>query len=112
MVMNVQLARSLTTSQGLRQCPTKGHVCETVNFLRQPLIPKELYLGRITSTAWCNLTFGPRGSPTASLANDSVTVGLRPQRNRLKRTKHVFAVECRPQEDRYNKTLFDCMGMI
>lgn len=94
-VMNLLLISSL---QHLKVCDsvtgsTKGQVCETVNFLRQPLIPEELYLGWITSTAQYNLTFGPQGSLTASLANDSVTVGLRPRWNRLKRTKHVFAVE-------------------
>ncbi len=93
-VINVLLISSL---QHLKVCDsvtgsTKGQVCETVNFLRQPLIPEELYLGWITSTAQYNLTFGPQGSLTASLANDSVTVGLRPRWNRLKRTKHVFAV--------------------
>lgn len=74
---------------------SKGHVCEAMNFLRQATIPERLYLGRITSTARYNLTFVPRGSHTALLTNDSVTVGLCPRWNRLKRTKHVFAVECR-----------------
>lgn len=74
---------------------TKGHVCEAMNFLRQAMIPERLYLGRITSTAQYNLTFVPQGSHTALLTNDSVTVGLCPRWNRLKRTKHVFAVECR-----------------
>lgn len=73
---------------------TKGHVCEAMNFLRQAMIPERLYLGRITSTARYNLTFVPQGSHTALLTNDSVTVGLCPRWNRLKRTKHVFAVEC------------------
>lgn len=73
---------------------TKGHVCEAMNFLRQAMIPERLYLGRITSTAQYNLTFVPQGSHTALLTNDSVTVGLCPRWNRLKRTKHVFAVEC------------------
>lgn len=72
---------------------TKGHARESVNILRQPLIPVELYLGWITSSAQYNLTFGPQGSLAASLANDSVTVGLRSRWNRLKRTKHVFAVK-------------------
>lgn len=70
----------------------KGHVCQAMNFLRQATIPERLYLGRITSTARYNLTFVPRGSHSALLTNDSVTVGLCPQWNRLKRTKHVFAV--------------------
>lgn len=74
---------------------TKGHVCEAMNFLRQAMIPERLYLGRITSTARYNLTFVPQGSHTALLTDDSVTVGLCPRWNRLKRTKHVFAVERR-----------------
>lgn len=73
----------------------KGHVCEVMNLLRQAMIPERLYLGRITSTPQYNLTCVPQGSHTALLTNDSVTVGLCPQWNRLKRTKHVFAVECR-----------------
>lgn len=73
---------------------SKGHVCEAMNVLRQAMIPERLYLGRITSTARYNLTFVPQGSHTALLTNDSVTVGLCPWWNRLKRTKHVFAVEC------------------
>ncbi len=43
----------------------KGQVCETADFLRQPLILEELYLGWITSTAQYNLTLGPQGSLTA-----------------------------------------------
>lgn len=93
-LINVQLVSSLQP----KVCDsvtgaTKGHARESVNFLRQPLMPEELYLGWITSSAQYNLTFGPQGSLTASLANDSVTVGLRPRWNRLKRTKHVFAVK-------------------
>lgn len=72
--------------------PLKANVCLAMNFLRQATIPERLYLGRITSTARYNLTFVPRGSHSALLTNDSVTVGLCPQWNRLKRTKHVFAV--------------------
>lgn len=95
--MNLQLVSSWRL---LKVCDsvwgsTKGHVCEAMNFLRQAMIPQRLYLGRITSTARYNLTFVPQGSHTALLTNDSVTVGLCPQWNRLKRTKHVFAVECR-----------------
>lgn len=95
--MNLQLVSSW---RHLKVCDivwgsTKGHVCEAMNFLRQAMIPERLYLGRITSTARYNLTFVPQGSHTALLTNDSVTVGLCPRWNRLKRTKHVFAVECR-----------------
>lgn len=95
--MNLQLVSSWRL---LKVCDsvwgsTKGHVCEAMNFLRQAMIPERLYLGRITSTARYNLTFVPQGSHTALLTNDSVTVGLCPRWNRLKRTKHVSAVECR-----------------
>lgn len=95
--MNLQLVSSWRL---LKVCDsvwgsTKGHVCGAMNFLRQAMIPERLYLGGITSTARYNLTFVPQGSHTALLTNDSVTVGLCPQWNRLKRTKHVFAVECR-----------------
>lgn len=95
--MNLQLVSS---GRLFKACDSvwgfsKGHVCEAMNFLRQSMIPARLYLGRITSTARYNLTFVPQGSHTALLTNDSVTVGLCPRWNRLKRTKHVFAEECR-----------------
>lgn len=94
--MNLQLASSWRL---LKVCDsvwgsTKGHVRGAANVLRQATIPERLYLGRITSAARYNLTFAPQGSHTALLTNDSVTFGLRPRWNRLKRTKHVFAGEC------------------
>lgn len=95
--MNLQLVSSWRLLQVCDSVwgSTKGRVCEAMNFLRQAMIPERLYLGRITSTARYNLTFVPQGSHTALLTNDSVTVGLCPRWNRLKRTKHVFAVERR-----------------
>lgn len=93
--MNSQLAarRPLLQPADSVWGAAKGRACAAVNFLRQAAIAERLYLGRITSPAQSNLTFGPRGSRTAALANDSVTVGLRPRWNRLKRTKHVPALE-------------------
>lgn len=83
-------------------------MCEAMNFLRQATIPERLYLGRITSTARYNLTPVPQGSHTALLTNDSVTVGLCPRWNRLKRTKHVFQRSA-ARRDRCNQTVFDCV---
>ena len=79
--MNLQLVSSWRL---LKVCDSvwgfsKGHVCEAMNVLRQAMIPERLYL---------------QGSHTALLTNDSVTVGLCPRWNRLKRTKHAFAVKC------------------